>query len=177
MQKGPTTWNTIDLSNKRFGRLVALKLVGMKKYCAMWLCQCDCGNEKIVNGYNLRSGNTMSCGCLHKEKSGDVNRKHGMTETPEYTTWCSMKARCYNPNNKEYNYWGGRGIKVCDEWLNDFESFYNHIGPKPGPGFSIDRIDNEGNYEPGNVRWATALEQSNNKRTYKKGRKNNEESV
>ena len=164
-----------NILGRKFGRLVALKLVGTRKYCAMWLCKCDCGNEKIVNGYNLRNGNTKSCGCLHKEKM--TNKKHGMTETPEYNSWIGMKDRCYNPNNKEYDYWGGRGIKVCDEWLHDFATFYNHVGSKPGPEYSIDRINNNGNYEPGNVRWATALEQSNNKRAYKKGRINNEKSV
>lgn len=91
-----------------------------------------------------------------------------VNEIPEYSTWCQMKYRCLNPNSKSWDNYGGRGITVCEEWVQSFWKFYAHIGPRPGKGYSIDRIDNDGNYEPGNVRWATAKEQANNKRPRKK---------
>ncbi len=90
---------------------------------------------------------------------------HGMVRSPEYSSWCAMKARCLNPNTTRFEQWGGRGIKICPQWVNSFENFYADVGPRPTPKHSIDRIDNDGNYEPGNVRWATPKEQNNNKRT------------
>jgi len=154
------------------------KIADPTKRTTRYLAKCDCGNIVNVAIGDLYGEKSTRCFNCYK-RDGELNPcyRHGKHDVAEYRIWAGMHKRCKNKNEKCYKWYGGRGIKVCDEWLNDFESFYNHIGPKPGPGFSIDRIDNEGNYEPGNVRWATALEQSNNKRTYKKGRKNNEESV
>ncbi len=141
---------------------------------------CDCGNEYTSPLISLRGGKshqTLSCGCLNDEhrrdrvKAGICVRKAGgsrVHEHPLYSTWRGMNTRCSNPNAINWKYYGGRGIRVCDRWLNSFTDFAtdieNEIGPKPTPSHSIDRIDNDGNYEPGNVRWATKKEQSMNRR-------------
>lgn len=136
-----------------------------------FLCLCDCGIYKKVALNVLKSGNTKSCGCYSKYKSSQRkgvsnthNIVHGMINTSEYKSWCSMKERCYNVNNKKYKDYGGRGITICDMWLNSFENFYADMGAKPSESHSIDRIDVNGNYEPNNCRWATKKQQSNNKR-------------
>lgn len=117
-----------------------------------------------VEGKSLRIGTTKSCWCLQR----DVATKHGHTKggqrTVEYRTWASMKRRCINPRSTNYPGYGGRGIQVCDQWMNSFECFLSNMGIRPSKGHSIDRINNEGNYEPGNCRWATASEQQRNKR-------------
>jgi hypothetical protein len=154
-----------DISNQRFGRLLVLERVGKKWGSVTWRCRCDCGNELITTSSNLTKGRTKSCGCLQREwaSSGKIKREHGLSESAEYRIWCHIKCRCYNANSEDFKWYGGRGIKMCDEWLHDFMAFYNHIGPRPNKNLSIDRINNDGNYEPGNVRWATSMEQAHNK--------------
>lgn len=118
--------------------------------------KCDCGSVRSAVYSHLVSGRSSSC--------GHGIARHGRSGTPEYTAWRDLKKRCLNPLDGDYPNYGGRGIRVCDEWVNSFEAFYEHIGPKPSPDMSVDRIDNDGNYEPGNVRWATATEQRHNQR-------------
>lgn len=127
---------------------------GQKKF----RCKCVCGNITSVASYDIRAGKTKSCGCLKHRGT------HKMTNSSEYKTWCGIKSRCNYESGTAYRYYGGRGIKICEEWNNSFEAFYKYIGPKPGPEYSIDRIDCDGNYEPDNVRWATPSEQLDNRK-------------
>lgn len=136
----------------------------------MLLCRCDCGNEKAVYGPSLRRGVSRSCGCFQLEvvrgvrtKHGDTSREGGRKLPPEYVAWTSMKNRCTNPKCERYERYGGRGIKVCPEWTASYEAFLVHVGRRPGPEYSVDRYpDNDGDYEPGNVRWATREQQRAN---------------
>ena len=149
-----------DITNHRFGRLVAIKRERVdKNYQQYWLCKCDCGNTAIVRLSSLNNGHTSSCGCLQKEK----RTTHKMTKTTEYHIWNTMKARCLNPNSSAYQYYGGRGIKVCDRWKCSFENFYSDMGKRPSKEYSLDRIDVNGDYCPENCRWATIAEQNRNK--------------
>lgn len=147
----------------RYGRLTVLKRTVFTKR-AKWLVRCDCGVEKEVLAESLRSGSTKSCGCLRSESVKSKNMTHGLSNTEMYRRWQMILDRCNNPNSKAYKNYGGRGISVCKSWSESFESFIRDVGYPPGKGYSLDRINNDGDYSPGNVRWATQLEQSRNTR-------------
>lgn len=159
------TMRRIDISGQRFGRLVAEKDIGLIHGARRWLCRCDCGKITISTASTLRGGNTKSCGCLRQEKSKARFTTHGAkvdkTVTPEYVVWSLMRDRCSNPSNKKFDYYGGKGIKVCQRW-DDFSLFLADMGTRP-PGLTIDRINADGDYEPCNCRWATRKEQSRNR--------------
>jgi hypothetical protein len=158
----------IDLIGKRFGRLVVLKFDGLKNGCrSMWKCICDCGDISIIDANSLKEGSSKSCGCLQKELVVKLMTTHGFgsskNRVPEYTLWINIKARCYNKNNPDYKKWGAKGVSMCDRWLNSFEDFFEDVGRRPSDIHSLDRYPNKsGNYEPGNVRWATSKEQARN---------------
>ncbi len=154
-----------DLTGKRFGRLTVLEFVPNEKAKSYWKCRCDCGNIRIIQGTALKNGNTKSCGCYHSEVSAKRREKHKLTHTRLYSVWNRMKQRCYNSNDKCYKGYGARGIKVCDEWRQDFKAFYDWaIANKYKSGLSIDRIDVNGNYEPDNCRWVDMKTQARNRR-------------
>lgn len=152
---------TIDLTGHRFGRLVAIHPSDRSK---RWICLCDCGTLCEKGQGKLREGQSRSCGCLQKELFVKRSRVHGLRFHPLYMMWIGIRQRCLKPACKTYQWYGARGIKVCDRWRDSFEAFLTDVGDRPSPAHSLDRIDNDGNYEPGNVRWATAKEQARNKR-------------
>lgn len=150
----------IDITGQVFGRLTVLG----RHHKLKWLCRCTCGTVKPFHSSNLKMGFTRSCGCFRAEHLGDYTRTHGKRSSPEYGVWSRLRERCNNPNNPGFKNYGGRGISVCARWLEGFENFFEDMGPRPSSAHSIDRINNDGNYEPSNCRWATRTEQSRNNR-------------
>ena len=161
-----------DLAGRIFSRLTVIEKDPIRKnHRLVWKCQCKCGNTLSVMGSSLLNGNTRSCGCLKIErviKMGEAKATHGHTRrrviSSEFRAWNSMKDRCLNPNHPGFKHWGGRGITICERWQHSFENFLADVGFKSSPRLSLDRINNNGNYEPGNVHWATWIQQANNRR-------------
>ncbi len=145
----------INLAGQEFHRLTVISRAENNKHNhAQWLCLCVCGNKRIVNGDSLRRGKSKSCGCSHIS--------HGLSKSAEYRIWKDMRYRCKNPKHKGFHYYGERGIRVCKQWENSFKAFFKDMGSRPTLKHSIDRKNNDGNYEPNNCRWATPLQQRQN---------------
>jgi hypothetical protein len=150
----------IDLTGHKYGRLSVVRLHGRTQHGdKRWLCRCDCGNEKIVQGNNLRNQHTMSCGCLNTE----THTTHGMYHTKIYKVWHGMKSRCVNRSHSAWEYYGGRGVEICQKWM-DFEGFYEDMGCSYKDGLTIDRRNNDGNYCKKNCRWVPQEAQKRNTR-------------
>lgn len=150
----------LNLAGRTFDRLTVIKRADRPRH---WVCRCACGNEKTVHASNLLDGKSRSCGCLQKERASETSSTHGMTKHAIYHSWSSMLNRCTNPKNEDFKHYGGRGIEVCDRWRY-FEQFRNDMLPSWAPGLTLEREDTNGNYEPGNCRWATQAEQLRNTR-------------
>lgn len=155
---------------KEYGNLIVMKMAGRNRHRqALLLCKCSCGNEKIIVEYHLKAGRIKSCGCERIKNNQTLRLVHGEAKhSKEWVAWYNMKRRCGDLNRSDYKDYGGRGISICREWLHSFGTFLSDMGRAPSSKHSLDRIDNNGNYEKSNCRWATAIEQANNKRNNKK---------
>lgn len=159
----------MDLAGQRFAHLEVIRYAGRRGVHKFWLCRCDCGAEVYHCTNKLRSGRQKSCGCKRKEMISRFHRRHGASRSPEYYCWCNLRRRCFDTTIKNFDRYGGRGITVCTRWITGeggipgFECFLADVGPRPSPKHSIDRVNNDGNYEPGNCRWATKAEQLANR--------------
>lgn len=160
-----------DLTGQTFERLYVEAFAGKRivagRISYFWTCQCVCGQRVIIRSSNLTGRATQSCGCLARDISSIRHTKHGKRWSVEYRTWHGIMTRCYKQTDKHWPHYGGRGIKMCERWMS-FQNFYEDMGPRPNDKHSIDRINTDGNYEPGNCRWATAKEQGRNRRNNKK---------
>lgn len=157
----------LDLTGKKFGRLTVIERVENRKGRWFYKCQCECGNITVVSGNALTQGHTRSCGCTRIKSIIEKSTTHGMSKTKIYGVWSAIKARCLNSLNKAYKNYGERGITMYPAWINDFQAFYDYVSKLPHfdeEGYSLDRIDNDGNYEPNNIRWADRKTQSRNRR-------------
>jgi len=157
-----------DMLGQKYGQLTVIAEAGQDKWGkSQFLCECVCGTTTTVTGNSLRTGHKRSCGCLSVVMRAQELTRHGQSrkdaETPEHLAWSQMRGRCRNVNNPRYKDYGGRGITICERW-EAFENFFADMGPRPSPKHSIDRINNDGNYEPLNCRWATTLQQAHNQR-------------
>ncbi len=152
-----------DLTEQRFGRLIAKSIVGKQNRYVLWLCHCDCGSIIHMTSRRLISGNTQSCGCFRRDATRQRYTTHGLRRAPEYQTWANMLIRCKR-DDKNAKWYRERGIAVCDRWLTDFQAFYDDMGPRPSPQHSIERKNNALGYSPENCCWATAIDQNNNRR-------------
>ncbi len=150
----------IDITGHRFGRLLVIRRGENRQKKPAWLCRCDCGNEVEVRGSSLRRyKSTNSCGCISKSQGGASKGPEAIT----YSSWISAVRRCHNPTDKDYPRYGAKGIKMCDAWKDSFNNFLAYIGPRPSVSHTLDRINRHGDYEPGNVRWATITTQNRNR--------------
>jgi hypothetical protein len=152
-------------SGMKFGRLTVLGFSHKYRRASYFNVQCECGTVKTVRKDSLYTGRAVSCGCYHKEAVSEATKTHGLRNTPEYEAWAHMLRRCYTPTTNGFEHYGGRGISVCDRWHHSFENFLSDMGFRPSRRHSLDRENNDGNYEPSNCRWATAEQQANNKRS------------
>lgn len=160
----------LDLAGVRFGRLTAIRPDSQTEQGVLWECRCTCGRTVVLHGKRLRYGRVKSCGCLRRELTAKKQFKHGHARgrgcclaTPEYRAWAHIISRCTNSNTCDWPNYGGRGITVCKRWRRSFQNFLSDMGPRP-VGTSIDRKNNDGNYEPSNCRWATKVQQARNRR-------------
>ena len=162
----------IDLRGQDFGELTVIERTEISSVGhVLWNCQCSCGNNVTVSSFDMRNKVIRSCGCLPRRRIRRTSPIHGRCETPEYKIWAAMLQRCSNPNSTGFKNYGGRGITVCNRWRESFENFFADMGDR-SPGTSIDRINNDGNYKPGNCRWASASVQRQNQRPHKKRKAN-----